>query len=117
MNEVGFAVVVWKHFLSSSLLQARYEGEFHQGKKQGYGILTFVNGDQYKGEWKVCLVSVFKLNRYGVVLIALPICVPQAGYKYGKGTYVWSNGSKYKGFYVSGKKEGRGMMKYNNGDK
>ena len=30
----------------------KYEGEFKDDKMNGYGIYTFVDGEQYKGEFK-----------------------------------------------------------------
>jgi hypothetical protein len=41
----------------------RYEGEWRNGEHNGYGICVYANGDRYEGEWKN-----FKKNGYGVYL-------------------------------------------------
>jgi hypothetical protein len=40
-----------------------YEGEWRNGEYNGYGILVYANGDRYEGEWKN-----YKKNGYGVYL-------------------------------------------------
>ncbi len=40
-----------------------YEGEWRNGKHNGYGICVYTNGDRYEGEWKN-----YKKNGYGVYL-------------------------------------------------
>lgn len=30
----------------------QYEGEFKDDKRNGQGILIFIDGDRYEGEWK-----------------------------------------------------------------
>lgn len=32
--------------------QSIYEGEFRNGKKNGFGTYTWPDGKQYKGKWK-----------------------------------------------------------------
>jgi len=30
---------------------SKYEGEFRDGKKQGYGVYEWADGSEYKGNW------------------------------------------------------------------
>ena len=31
---------------------AKYEGDFVMGRFEGYGVMTYSNRSEYKGEWK-----------------------------------------------------------------
>jgi hypothetical protein len=74
---------------------AAYEGEFHQGMKQGRGVKTWPNGDRYEG---------------GFV----------ADRKEGQGKYSWGRGpwagESYEGAYVADKRQGLGTYRWPSGD-
>ena len=52
--------------------KCNYQGERKNGKKNGYGVNFFTNGDKYEGE--------FRNDSY-----------------HGKGMYSWSDGKRYEG--------------------
>lgn len=56
-----------------------YIGQWKDGLRNGKGIETYENGDKYEGEFKNNLRN-------------------------GKGVYIWSDGSKYTGDFLEGKK-------------
>ena len=62
-----------------------YEGYYKNGKRDGYGKFTMINGDIYEGE--------FRNDAYN-----------------GKGVYKWVNGLEYKGKFKDNKKEGFGIL-------
>ncbi len=65
--------------------ECRYEGQYRNGKREGFGTFFMTNGDKYEGE--------FQNDRYN-----------------GKGIYYWSNGNIYIGRFKDDKKEGLGMI-------
>ncbi|KAL8274599.1 hypothetical protein Esti_001502 [Eimeria stiedai] len=65
-----------------------YEGEWHQGTPNGWGVLDCSDGTQYRGEWV-------------------------GGRRHGFGVQTSSNGSRYEGQWVEGKQEGQGVMLWN----
>ena len=69
----------------------RYEGEWKDGKRDGYGTFVVSNGSSYEGEWKV-------------------------GKKNGYGTLVASNGSSYEGYWKNDIKNGEGRLHLPNGN-
>jgi len=64
-----------------------YEGNYLNGKKEGFGTLYFSNGDIYIGE--------FKQDKF-----------------HGKGYLSWISGDSYRGDFVDGKKHGKGTIKF-----
>jgi hypothetical protein len=56
---------------------ARYEGEFHAGKKNGTGTLTWPNGNRYSGTWR-------------------------DGRAHGTGKFTQANGAYYEGAWEDG---------------
>ena len=67
-----------------------YEGDFINGKREGFGKYIDKNGDVYEGQW---------LN----------------GKKHGEGKIFYKNGDLlYEGDFVKGKKEGKGKYIYKN---
>ncbi|CAD8122815.1 unnamed protein product [Paramecium sonneborni] len=69
--------------------QYLYVGEHKNSIFNGWGIMKFCNGNQYKGQW-------------------------EAGEMHGTGHFTWVNGEEYLGEYVKGKKHGFGKYKYDN---
>lgn len=70
----------------------KYQGNFVNGVREGYGQLSNPNGESYDGMWADDNFS-------------------------GQGTYIWPNGSKYTGEWKNGVKDGYGIYFYSNGDK
>lgn len=69
----------------------RYAGRIVDGKREGKGMLVFVDGANYIGD--------FKNNHY-----------------HGKGLYTWANGGTYNGEWKDGHKNGVGRETYASGD-
>lgn len=70
----------------------KYEGEFVKGRRTGKGILTWANGDKYEGDFI-------------------------EGKRTGKGVLTWANGDIYEGEFVEGKRSGKGTLTLVSGDK
>ena len=70
----------------------RYEGEWHDTEQHGFGSRTWPNGDRYEGEWR-------------------------DGKVHGRGTYNWANGDRYEGEWRDDKRTGRGTLTWANGNR
>ncbi len=95
-----------------------YTGEFKNGKINGKGTMIFKNGSSYKGQWEN-----EKMHGEGVYKYAdgktdsgnfkndrfLGKCI-SGNCTNGKGTAIWSDGSKYTGEFIEGEKRGQGIM-------
>lgn len=68
----------------------RYEGEWKEDKRCGFGKMLYDNGDRYEGEWLDNLRN-------------------------GQGKFYYTNGNFYEGGWVNGKKEGLGTYIFANG--
>ncbi|XP_074583042.1 uncharacterized protein LOC141839238 [Curcuma longa] len=71
---------------------SRYRGQYRQGLRNGYGVYKFYSGDSYAGEWV-------------------------SGQSHGVGTQTCSDGSCYFGEFKCGVKHGLGYYHFRNGDK
>ena len=69
----------------------KYDGEWVDDVKEGYGVLTYVNGERYEGYWR-------------------------NDKAHGKGTLTYSQGDRYIGDWAAGKKHGTGELHYANND-
>lgn len=74
---------------------ARYQGEFHAGRKHGAGVKTWPTGDRYEGG--------FAHDR-----------------REGRGTYTWGSGTpwsgeQYVGHYRNDRREGEGAYSWSDG--
>jgi len=69
----------------------RYEGEWVDDRKHGYGVYTWDDGDRYEGNWV-------------------------AGRQEGHGSYIWGNGSSYVGAWKEDRRCGRGVYRWPQGD-
>lgn len=69
----------------------RYEGEWHDDRKHGYGVYTWDDGDRYEGQWV-------------------------AGRQEGHGSYIWGNGSSYVGQWKEDRRCGIGKYTWPQGD-
>ena len=85
----------------------RFEGEYSDDKRTGYGIDYFPNGTKYEGEFE-------NDSRNGSGTMTWPsgtIYVGnwKDGYKSGQGTQTWANGDKYEGEWKEGDFHGEGI--------
>ncbi|XP_057521532.1 uncharacterized protein LOC130801663 [Amaranthus tricolor] len=80
----GYGVETWAK-------GSRYRGQYRQGLRHGIGIYRFYTGDVYQGEWS-------------------------NGQSHGCGVYASEDGSKYVGEFKWGVKHGFGVYQYRNGD-
>lgn len=76
---------------------ARYEGEFHAGRKHGRGVMAWPTGDRYEGE--------FVEDR-----------------KEGRGSYTWGSGTpwageRYTGEYRADQRHGPGVYSWPDGER
>ncbi len=69
-----------------------YTGNLQQGKMNGFGTLTWSNGNKYSGDWL-------------------------DGKIHGKGTLTWANGNKYEGEWANNTMHGKGTFTLFNGTK
>jgi hypothetical protein len=82
---------VWYENLVENL-DGKYKGEIENGKPNGLGTLTYLNGTMFIGEYK-------------------------DGREHGQGTVTWSNGDKYVGEWRNGKNHGKGTYTWHDGKK
>jgi hypothetical protein len=85
-----------------------YEGEFKDGKSNGYGIYKFKSGDVYEGEFKDDKFEgkgIYKYKNGDIYKGEF-----KNNKKDGKGIYIWKNGDNYDGEWKNGKKHGEGRM-------
>ena len=92
---------------------AGYEGEFHQGLKQGRGVKTWAWGDRYEGEF-------IKDRRHGRGMYVWGVDSPWAGERFvgdyvadkreGWGTYFWPTGDRFEGVWKDDRRYGTTAM-------
>ncbi|KAL3699799.1 hypothetical protein R1sor_017821 [Riccia sorocarpa] len=80
----GYGVETWAR-------GSRYRGQYRQGLRDGYGVYRFYTGDVYSGEWS-------------------------NGQSHGCGTQTCEDGSRYRGEFKWGLKHGYGFYHFRNGD-
>ncbi|XP_044474444.1 radial spoke head 10 homolog B-like [Mangifera indica] len=92
---------------------SRYKGQYRQGLRHGYGIYRFYTGDSYAGQW--C-----NGQSHGV---GVQTCADGSSYvgefkcgvKHGLGRYHFRNGDQYSGEYFGDKVHGFGVYHFANG--
>ncbi|XP_044510221.1 junctophilin-1-like [Mangifera indica] len=92
---------------------SRYKGQYRQGLRHGYGVYRFYTGDSYAGQW--C-----NGQSHGV---GVQTCADGSSYvgefkcgvKHGLGHYHFRNGDKYSGEYFGDKVHGFGVYHFANG--
>lgn len=84
-NRHGEGVYTWKMEEG----EARFEGTYKNGVRQGYGVVTLPNGEEYKGLWSNDKRS-------------------------GQGTYTYANGDLYSGSWRADRKHGNGAYVFAN---
>ncbi|CAM6092748.1 unnamed protein product [Calypogeia fissa] len=80
----GYGVETWAR-------GSRYRGQYRRGLRDGYGVYRFYTGDVYSGEWS-------------------------NGQSHGCGTQTCEDGSRYRGEFKWGVKHGSGFYHFRNGD-
>ncbi|KAM0948843.1 putative 1-phosphatidylinositol-4-phosphate 5-kinase [Dioscorea sansibarensis] len=92
---------------------SRYRGQYRQGLRHGFGVYKFYNGDCYAGEW-------LSGQSHG---IGMQTCSDGScyvgefnrGVKHGLGCYHFRNGDRYAGEYFGDKIHGFGVYHFANG--
>lgn len=91
-----------------------YEGEFVNGKRQGQGVIIWKSGSRYEGAWiddmREGQGKMFWANgeRFDGEWMSDKML---------NGTYVYTDGAKYIGYFLYGLKHGQGTYYYPNGEK
>ncbi|CAA0820338.1 Histone H3 K4-specific methyltransferase SET7/9 family protein [Striga hermonthica] len=81
----GYGVETWAR-------GSRYRGQYRQGLRHGFGVYRFYTGDVYAGEWS-------------------------SGQSHGCGIHTCEDGSRYVGEFKWGVKHGLGRYHFRNGDR
>jgi len=85
-------------------LSENYTGEYKNSKKNGKGKITFKKtGNQFEGDFlegKMNGFGEFKWNTGDKYIGAIKEGVP-----HGNGIYYWVNGNKFKGNFINGKRD------------
>ncbi|KAL0351474.1 UNVERIFIED_CONTAM: hypothetical protein Scaly_1536100 [Sesamum calycinum] len=92
---------------------SRYKGQYRQGLRHGYGVYKFYTGDTYAGEW-----CNGQSHGIGVQTCADGSCYIgefKCGVKHGLGCYHFRNGDRYAGEYFGDKIHGFGVYHFANG--
>ncbi|KAF8023618.1 hypothetical protein BT93_F0967 [Corymbia citriodora subsp. variegata] len=92
---------------------SRYRGQYRNGLRHGFGVYRFYTGDSYAGEW-------FNGQSHGV---GVQSCADgscyvgefKCGVKHGLGCYYFRNGDRYAGEYFGDKIHGFGVYHFANG--
>lgn len=102
----GYGVETWAR-------GSRYRGQYRQGLRHGYGVYRFYTGDMYAGEW-----SNGQSHGYGVQTCedgSRYVGEFKWGVKHGFGYYHFRNGDTYAGEYFADKMHGFGVYNFANG--
>ncbi len=90
-----------------------YNGEFVNGKRQGFGVMTYIDGSTYEGNWNYDNFDgkgTFKWKSGGKYVGDF-----KNGWRHGAGVYTWPNGDEYVGQFEKGKRSGKGKITYKSG--
>ncbi|KAL3613652.1 hypothetical protein CASFOL_041726 [Castilleja foliolosa] len=104
----GYGVETWAR-------GSRYRGQYRQGLRHGFGVYRFYTGDVYAGEWSSgqshgCGVHTCEDgSRY--------VGEFKWGVKHGLGHYHFRNGDRYAGEYFADKMHGFGVYSFANGQR
>jgi hypothetical protein len=91
----------------------KYEGEYSNGLRVGFGIHFWSSGDCYIGQWEsdrmeghglhMCNNGTWYLGRF------------LGGLKHGHGVFEWAHGDTYRGQFQDGHMAGYGVMRFTDG--
>ncbi|EPS66026.1 hypothetical protein M569_08751, partial [Genlisea aurea] len=90
-----------------------YRGQYRQGLRHGYGVYKFYTGDSFSGEW-----CNGQSHGVGIQTCADGSCYVgefKFGVKHGLGCYHFRNGDTYSGEYFEDKIHGFGIYRFSNG--
>ncbi|KAI4389159.1 hypothetical protein MLD38_001415 [Melastoma candidum] len=92
---------------------SKYRGQYRNGLRHGYGVYRFFTGDSYSGEW-------WNGQSHGVGVQSCKdgscyVGEFKCGVKHGSGCYYFRNGDKYAGEYFNDKMHGFGVYQFANG--
>ncbi|KAK4387315.1 hypothetical protein Sango_2338100 [Sesamum angolense] len=92
---------------------SRYRGQYRQGLRHGYGVYQFYTGDTFAGEW-----CSGQSHGIGIQTCADGSCYIgefKCGVKHGLGCYHFRNRDRYAGEYFGDKVHGFGVYHFANG--
>ncbi|XP_061356514.1 phosphatidylinositol 4-phosphate 5-kinase 5-like [Gastrolobium bilobum] len=92
---------------------SRYRGQYRQGLRHGYGVYRFYTGDSYAGEW--CNGQSHGMGLQTCSDASCYIGQFKYGVKHGIGCYHFRNGDRYAGEYFGDKIHGFGVYHFANG--
>ncbi|KAK7351128.1 hypothetical protein VNO77_10349 [Canavalia gladiata] len=92
---------------------SRYRGQYRQGLRHGYGVYRFYTGDSYAGEW--CNGQSHGMGLQTCSDASSYIGHFKYGVKHGLGSYHFRNGDRYAGEYFGDKIHGFGVYHFANG--
>ncbi|KAL6498868.1 hypothetical protein OROHE_026468 [Orobanche hederae] len=96
-------------------MSGRYEGDWVDGKYDGYGVETWARGSRYRGQYRQGLRHGFGVYRFytGDVYAG----EWSSGQSHGCGIHTCEDGSRYVGEFKWGVKHGLGHYHFRNGDR
>ncbi|XP_047949890.1 alsin-like [Salvia hispanica] len=96
-------------------MSGRYEGDWVDGKYDGYGVETWARGSRYRGQYRQGLRHGFGVYRFytGDVYAG----EWSSGQSHGCGVHTCEDGSRYVGEFKWGVKHGLGHYHFRNGDR
>ncbi|KAK1554533.1 hypothetical protein Q3G72_013627 [Acer saccharum] len=92
---------------------SRYKGQYRQGLRHGYGVYRFYTGDSYAGQW--CNGQSHGTGLQTCADASSYIGNFKCGMKHGLGVYNFRNGDRYAGEYFGDKIHGFGVYHFANG--
>lgn len=113
-NPNGFGKMI---YTDNKYLHKEYEGTFLSGEKYGRGIMKYVDGKIYDGEWDKdspngqCNIKYYDDNKYDGEYIG----EIKDGKNFGYGIRKYADGDIYEGMWDK-TRQGKGIMKYADGD-
>ncbi|XP_073026378.1 uncharacterized protein [Primulina eburnea] len=102
----GYGVETWAR-------GSRYRGQYRQGLRHGYGVYRFYTGDVYAGEW--CNGQSHGCGIHTCEDGSRYVGEFKWGVKHGLGHYHFRNGDRYAGEYFADKMHGFGVYFFANG--
>lgn len=96
---------IWK---TGTFKNCKYSGEFEKGKLHNKGIMMYVNGRVYEGDFKNNAPDGNGIETYenGDKYVGKY----SKGFKSGQGVYFYANGEKYEGVFFENKPHGKGKL-------
>lgn len=92
---------------------SRYKGQYRKGMRHGYGVYRFYTGDSFSGEW--CNGQSHGMGLQTCSDASTYVGMFKHGVKHGLGCYHFRNGDRYAGEYFGDKIHGFGVYHFANG--